>query len=127
MPEHPHRELRVVLAEVQPRRVEQQTAVDSGIVERIGESGSVRDHREALDSVLASIDTADITAVAHRVVHGGARFTEPVVVAAEPPPPNMRRGGRCVGGEKPCRTPGLTTVSAIILACQAWASRSKPS
>ena len=48
--------------------VEQQTAVDSGIVERIGKSGSVRDHREALDSVLASIDTADITAVAHRVV-----------------------------------------------------------
>jgi acetate kinase len=60
--------------------VEPQTTVDSGLVERIGESGSVRDHREALDSVLASIDTADITAVAHRVVHGGARFTEPVVV-----------------------------------------------
>ena len=63
--------------------VEAQTAVTSGLVERIGQPGSVRDHGDAIAAVLEGLDAADVTAVAHRVVHGGARFSEPVVVDDE--------------------------------------------
>jgi acetate kinase len=63
--------------------VEAQTPVTSGLVERIGQSGSVRDHREALAAVLEGLEAADLGAVAHRVVHGGARFSEPVVIDDE--------------------------------------------
>lgn len=54
-----------------------------GLVERIGEPGSgVADHAEALRRVLGSPELAGVRldAVGHRVVHGGTRFREPVVV-----------------------------------------------
>jgi acetate kinase len=63
--------------------IEAQTAVTSGLVERIGQPGSVGDHGDALAAVLEGLDAADVTAVAHRVVHGGSRFSEPVVVDDE--------------------------------------------
>ena len=78
-----------------------QTAA-SGIVEEIGGQGRLRhrtgatvherdlachDHHDALDAARGALrehgpdlDTTDLFAVGHRVVHGGARFTEPVVV-----------------------------------------------
>ncbi|ROS78986.1 acetate kinase [Cellulomonas sp. PhB143] len=82
-------------------------AIASGIVERIGESGPghvkhtfagnsttrespVADHDAALrlaiglfDEVGPSLAEADVRAVGHRVVHGGARFGEPVLVTDE--------------------------------------------
>ena len=48
----------------------------SGIVERIGETGGPTDHGGAARAVLS--ETAGLEAVAHRVVHGGERFAEPV-------------------------------------------------
>jgi acetate kinase len=52
-----------------------------GLVENIGEPDSpVDDHREALRQVTESLDLGGLTAVGHRVVHGGARFSAPVVV-----------------------------------------------
>jgi acetate kinase len=50
-----------------------------GVVERIGEaSGSVADHAAGMDVVLKelkdSLDRSRLTAVGHRVVHGGDRF-----------------------------------------------------
>ncbi|GII98642.1 acetate kinase [Sediminihabitans luteus] len=79
-------------------------AIASGLVERIGESGNGRvkhtfagnttvrevpiaDHGEALrlalgifDEIGPSLDDAHVQAVGHRVVHGGAVFSAPVVV-----------------------------------------------
>jgi len=61
--------------------------VGSGVVERIGEPGGVKNHMEALrvaqerlraDGSVGSFDSLD--AVGHRVVHGGERFTRPALV-----------------------------------------------
>ncbi|MDX3073174.1 acetate kinase [Streptomyces sp. NPDC088354] len=59
----------------------------AGIVEHIGERGGVAGHAEALGVVadeLAArglgLDSPELAAVGHRVVHGGTRFTEPVLV-----------------------------------------------
>ncbi|AQA14128.1 acetate kinase [Streptomyces malaysiensis] len=61
----------------------------SGIVERIGE-GPVADHAAALKEVadeLAAkglgLDSPELAAVGHRVVHGGTRFTEPTLITDE--------------------------------------------
>jgi acetate kinase len=55
-----------------------------GLVERIGEpGGEAPDHETALRSVLSSMDRAGITAVGHRVVHGGLRFSAPTLVTDE--------------------------------------------
>ena len=59
-----------------------------GIVERIGEPGSpVADHAAALqmmeDNLAAAgvdLDTVDLRAVGHRVVHGGPDFCEPTII-----------------------------------------------
>ncbi|MER7207376.1 acetate kinase [Streptosporangium sp. NPDC000239] len=63
----------------------------SGIVERIGEPGSpVADHGAALDIVAdelagqgLGIDSPELTAIGHRVVHGGTDFTEPTLITDE--------------------------------------------
>lgn len=83
--------------------VEARTAPASGLVERIGQPGSVLhhrgpageltqerelgDHHAALAAVLEAferagprLEEAGIGAVAHRVVHGGARFSAPVAI-----------------------------------------------
>ncbi|MGN6326021.1 acetate kinase [Pseudolysinimonas sp.] len=55
-----------------------------GIVERVGEPGSgVPDHAAAIERILADLDGPALDAVGHRVVHGGARFTEAVVIDAD--------------------------------------------
>ncbi|MBQ0884903.1 acetate kinase [Streptomyces sp. RM72] len=75
-----------------------------GLVERIGEetsrlkhtpagggsrewSGAVPDHEAALKAVAAELakdglglDSSELAAIGHRVVHGGLRFTEPTVI-----------------------------------------------
>ncbi|MFG2682745.1 acetate kinase [Streptomyces sp. NPDC048392] len=77
-----------------------------GLVERIGEetsrlkhttaggesrewSGAVPDHEAALKAVAAELagdglglDSPELAAIGHRVVHGGKRFTEPTVIDA---------------------------------------------
>ncbi|RGC70504.1 Acetate kinase [Micromonospora sp. MW-13] len=54
---------------------------DSGTVERIGEpGGGPADHETAVREILGRLDLAGLTAVGHRVVHGGRRFAEPVLV-----------------------------------------------
>ncbi|MEV4746120.1 acetate kinase [Streptosporangium sp. NPDC049248] len=63
----------------------------SGVVERIGELGSpVPDHRAALKVVadlLAAeglgLDSTELVAIGHRVVHGGTTFTEPTLITDE--------------------------------------------
>jgi acetate kinase len=50
------------------------TAVDAGVIER------VTDYTAALATALERVGDVRIDCVAHRVVHGGERFTAPVVV-----------------------------------------------
>ncbi|GAB3543058.1 acetate kinase [Arthrobacter tecti] len=60
-----------------------------GIVERIGDTshGGPADHQEAFERAAKSVDWAldgkTIDAVGHRVVHGGERFSEPVLINNE--------------------------------------------
>jgi len=54
--------------------------LDKGLVERIG--GKVPGHASALDIILNKID-ANIGAVGHRVVHGGDRFKESILIDTE--------------------------------------------
>ncbi|HEU4423228.1 MAG TPA: acetate kinase [Pilimelia sp.] len=59
------------------------TTGGGGLVERIGEpGGDAADHDEALRHVAGDVDRAgrELTAVGHRVVHGGTRFTAPTVI-----------------------------------------------
>jgi acetate kinase len=56
-------------------------AVDGGLIERIGEGGQgPRDHEAALRDVMERLDLGELTAVGHRVVHGGLQFTAPTVI-----------------------------------------------
>ncbi|WP_328916246.1 MULTISPECIES: acetate kinase [unclassified Streptomyces] len=66
------------------------TRLASGLVERIGEEGGVADHAEALrraaDDLAGQglgLDSPELAAVGHRVVHGGTRFTEPTLITDE--------------------------------------------
>jgi acetate kinase len=59
----------------------------SGAVERIGEEGGAADHTEALRQVSDALadkglglDSPELAAVGHRVVHGGTRFTAPALI-----------------------------------------------
>ncbi|MDQ0258945.1 acetate/propionate family kinase [Sinomonas atrocyanea] len=58
-----------------------------GLIERIGFDGGPRDHAEALGQVDAELHRVlggrAVDAVGHRVVHGGERFSEPVLVNNE--------------------------------------------
>jgi acetate kinase len=57
-------------------------AVVGGLIERIGEPGSkAKDHTAGMKIALDALgDGHDITAVGHRVVHGGTVFTEATVI-----------------------------------------------
>jgi acetate kinase len=65
--------------------VESETAVLSGLIERIGEAGSdVPDHEAGMRQVLEQLgDTRTIAAVGHRVVHGGSLFSAATLISAE--------------------------------------------
>ncbi|WBB66638.1 acetate kinase [Micromonospora sp. WMMD812] len=57
---------------------------DTGTVERIGEpGGGPADHETAVRQILAGLDLSGLGAVGHRVVHGGKRFGEPVLIDDE--------------------------------------------
>lgn len=56
--------------------------VRSGLVEHIGEPGGPPTHEAALHTDLG-LTAPDLTAVGHRVVHGGARFTAPTLLTDE--------------------------------------------
>jgi acetate kinase len=62
--------------------VESGEALVNGLVERIGEAGSqAKDHVAAMKIALDALGTGhEITAVGHRVVHGGEVFTEATVI-----------------------------------------------
>ncbi|MFC3501125.1 acetate/propionate family kinase [Micromonospora krabiensis] len=57
---------------------------DKGTVERIGEpGGGPADHETAVRQILGTLDLSGLSAVGHRVVHGGKRFGEPVLIDDE--------------------------------------------
>ncbi|MEV1075337.1 acetate/propionate family kinase [Micromonospora parva] len=63
------------------RRYDGERALDHGTVERIGEPGDgPTDHTEAVQQILDGLDLTGLAAVGHRVVHGGKKFSAPVLV-----------------------------------------------
>jgi acetate kinase len=54
--------------------------LNAGQVEGIGTPGGPASHGDALGQVLATIGGAHITAVGHRIVHGGTGFDHPVAI-----------------------------------------------
>lgn len=67
--------------------VEGDQVLTKGLIENIGEGGDIADHAQALDVMAQQLDEAlggrTIDAVGHRVVHGGERFSAPVIVNNE--------------------------------------------
>ena len=65
-----------------------QRFIFGGNTEKIGEKGSgIRDHHQAVEEIFTSLkrncvieSLSEIHAVGHRVVHGGEKFKEPVVI-----------------------------------------------
>ena len=66
---------------------EHDEVLTKGLIENIGEPGGPADHSAALETMAQEIDDAlggrEIDAVGHRVVHGGERFSAPVIVNNE--------------------------------------------
>ncbi|WP_433649195.1 acetate/propionate family kinase [Micromonospora zamorensis] len=63
------------------RRYDGDQVLDHGTVERVGEpGGGPADHASAVRQILDGLDLTDLTAVGHRVVHGGRKFSAPVLV-----------------------------------------------
>ena len=62
--------------------LESETTVLSGLLERIGEPGSdISDHERGMREVLGTLGTGhEISAVGHRVVHGGALFDSATLI-----------------------------------------------
>lgn len=56
----------------------------SGKIQSIGETGGkFQSHQQALDHVVSEMGTQNVDAVGHRVVHGGEKFVEPVIIDAD--------------------------------------------
>jgi len=56
----------------------------SGKIQSIGETGGkFQSHQQALDHVVSEMGTQSVDAVGHRVVHGGEKFVEPVIIDAD--------------------------------------------
>lgn len=68
----------------------EQSVLVRGLIDRIGEPGSITSHHAAMEQIIRHLQTGGIIqdgkgidAIGHRVVHGGERFHEPVLVDAE--------------------------------------------
>ena len=70
----------------QVRDTETHEVLTKGLIEEIG-SGEVKDHAEGLEIIAGRLDEAlggrTVDAAGHRVVHGGERFSEPVLIDNE--------------------------------------------
>ncbi|KKJ99272.1 acetate/propionate family kinase [Micromonospora sp. HK10] len=54
---------------------------DKGTVERVGEpGGGPADHESAVREIIDGLDLTGLAGVGHRVVHGGRKFSEPVLI-----------------------------------------------
>jgi acetate kinase len=59
--------------------------LDGGLIEHIGESGGPASHADALRDTAGALrlDSPELAAVGHRVVHGGSRFVTPTLITPE--------------------------------------------
>ncbi|HEY8293771.1 MAG TPA: acetate kinase [Micrococcaceae bacterium] len=71
----------------QVRDVRAGGVLTQGLLEHIGEPGGPADHTEAIEQVTRDLHGElagrELAAVGHRVVHGGERFSEPVLINNE--------------------------------------------
>ena len=69
---------------VKYRLFDDESMVAGGLVERIGEpGGDAPNHETALRQSIEKLDLGALTAVGHRIVHGGTRFAAPARVDPE--------------------------------------------
>jgi acetate kinase len=61
------------------------STVDKGLIERVGEPGGPPSHQEALHATAGRLrlDSPELRAIGHRVVHGGARFVQPTLLTPD--------------------------------------------
>lgn len=59
--------------------------LEQGLAERIGQKSSFPDHKAAMEYLFSNENKAlkGIDAIGHRIVHGGERFTKPVLINKE--------------------------------------------
>jgi acetate kinase len=62
---------------------EKRETLAKGEVERVGIAGGPANHREALRQIIGSLPAAQISAVGHRVVHGGEKFKSSILITEE--------------------------------------------
>jgi acetate kinase len=62
---------------------EKRETLAKGEVERVGVAGGPANHREALRQIIASLPSSEISAVGHRVVHGGEKFKSSILINEE--------------------------------------------
>ena len=57
--------------------------LSGGLIEKIGEPDGPSSHAAALSDATADLhlDSPDLTAIGHRVVHGGAMFVAPTLIS----------------------------------------------
>lgn len=66
---------------VKYRLFDREATISQGLIERIGEpGGDAPDHDSALRRCLDGLEIGLLSAVGHRVVHGGTRFAAPVLI-----------------------------------------------
>ncbi|SBT46979.1 acetate/propionate family kinase [Micromonospora auratinigra] len=66
---------------VKYRLYDGERVLDKGTVERVGEpGGGPADHESAVRGIIDRLDLDGLTGVGHRVVHGGRRFSAPVLI-----------------------------------------------
>ncbi len=74
--------LKYRVIEAAPERDEAIRTLASGVIEKIGEDSGLPDHARAASEALSRLSSDDAAArfdaLAHRIVHGGERFFEPV-------------------------------------------------
>jgi acetate kinase len=68
---------RIFSAALEPR--------SGGLIEHVGEPGGPPTHADALAAAAGrlSLASGDLTAIGHRVIHGGATFTAPTLITDE--------------------------------------------
>jgi acetate kinase len=62
---------------------EKRETMAKGEVERVGIAGGPANHREALRQIIGGLPSTQISAVGHRVVHGGEKFKSSVLINEE--------------------------------------------
>ena len=64
--------------------VSDNSRIVTGKIESIGEAdGKFKNHQQALEYIVSQVGEQSVDAIGHRVVHGGEKFVEPVIIDSD--------------------------------------------